>query len=40
MNEQQARAYIAQLTYDEKLTLYEMIKSLEQNHQPAATRPG
>ena len=40
MTEPQAAAYIAQLTYDEKLTLFEMLKSLEQNRQPDATRPG
>jgi hypothetical protein len=35
MSEDQAREYIGQLTYEEKLKLYELLLALEQKRQPA-----
>ena len=35
MTEEQAREYISQLTYEEKIKLYELLSSLEQMRQPA-----
>lgn len=34
MTPEQAMAYISNLTYDEKLKLNELLKALEQKHQP------
>jgi hypothetical protein len=35
MTEAEARQYISQLTYEEKIKLYELLSSLEQMSQPA-----
>ena len=35
MTEAEAREYIGQLTYEEKIKLYELLSSLEQMRQPA-----
>lgn len=35
MTEAEAREYISQLTYEEKIKLYELLSSLEQMRQPA-----
>jgi hypothetical protein len=35
MSEEQAKQYISQLTYEEKLKLYELLSALEQKRQPA-----
>ena len=35
MTEDEARKYISQLTYEEKIKLYELLSSLEQKRQPA-----
>ena len=35
MTENEAREYISQLTYEEKIKLYELLSSLGQMRQPA-----
>ena len=40
MKEQEARKIIAKLTYEEKVRLNEMLKSLEQMRQPFAASSG
>lgn len=39
MTEREAKAYIAVLTYEEKLRLNELLKALEQKRQPSPTPP-
>ena len=39
MKEQEARKLIAKLTYEEKVRLNELLKSLEQMHQPFQPLP-
>ena len=40
MTPEEARKYISRLTYEQKVALNEMLKSLEQKRPPAESLPG